>query len=74
MSRKYKLPDYQHGHAYLTSHRICYVDTKEPRKFSVAIDLRNIDKVDYQVGGHPAPGVWILAYKHLAGRFPSVIS
>ncbi|EEQ29737.1 vacuolar protein-sorting-associated protein 36 [Microsporum canis CBS 113480] len=29
---KYKIPNYQCGHAYLTSHRICYVDLEEPRK------------------------------------------
>ena len=54
MARKYKIPDYQDGHAYLTSHRVCYVDTKEPRKFSVAIDLRDVDRVDYQVRGDPS--------------------
>ncbi|KAL1952552.1 hypothetical protein VTO42DRAFT_4821 [Malbranchea cinnamomea] len=47
---KYKIPNYQHGHAYLTSHRICYVDTKEPRKYSVAIDLRDVDRIEYQAG------------------------
>jgi len=46
---KYKVPNYQNGHAYLTSHRICYVAVDEPRKYSVGIDLKEIDKPDYQV-------------------------
>ncbi|WEW59354.1 Vacuolar protein-sorting-associated protein 36 [Emydomyces testavorans] len=37
---KFKIPNYQSGHAYLTSHRICYVGISEPRKYSVAIDLK----------------------------------
>lgn len=49
--RKYKVPDYQNGHAYLTSHRVCYVATDESRKFSVSIDLKEIDRAEYQVGG-----------------------
>jgi ESCRT-II complex subunit VPS36 len=49
MSRKYKIPDYQNGHAYLTSHRVCYVAAEEPRKFSVGIDLKEIDRAEYQV-------------------------
>lgn len=47
--RKYKIPNYQDGHAYLTSHRVCYVAVDEPRKHSVAIDLKDIDRVEYQV-------------------------
>jgi len=49
MSRKYKIPDYQNGHAYLTSHRVCYVAAEEPRKFSLGIDLKEIDRAEYQV-------------------------
>ncbi|KAL1884830.1 Vacuolar protein-sorting-associated protein 36 [Paecilomyces lecythidis] len=30
---KYKIPNYQNGHAYLTSHRVCYVSADEPRKY-----------------------------------------
>lgn len=48
--RKYKIPDYQNGHAYLTSHRVCYIAVEEPRKFSVGIDLKEIDRAEYQVG------------------------
>ncbi|KAL5355907.1 EAP30/Vps36 family-domain-containing protein [Aspergillus floccosus] len=47
---KYKIPNYQDGHAYLTSHRVCYVAVDEPRKHSVAIDLKDIDRVEYQAG------------------------
>ena len=42
--RKYKLPNYQDGHAYLTSHRVYYVDNSEPRKYSVGIDLKDVDR------------------------------
>ncbi|KAJ5748028.1 uncharacterized protein N7511_009724 [Penicillium nucicola] len=45
---KYKILNYQNGHAYLTSHRVCYVATEDPRKYSVAIDLKEIDRVEYQ--------------------------
>ena len=48
--RKYKIPSYQKGHAYLTSLRICYVDDEEPRKCSVGIDLKDVDRFDVQVG------------------------
>ncbi|OJD14100.1 hypothetical protein AJ78_05521 [Emergomyces pasteurianus Ep9510] len=47
---KYKIPNYQSGHAYLTSHRICYVDDDEPRKNSVALELKYVDRVEYQAG------------------------
>lgn len=49
MNSKYKIPDYQDGHAYLTSHRVCYVAVEEPRKYSVSIDLKEVDHADYQV-------------------------
>jgi hypothetical protein len=55
--RKYKLPNYQHGHAYLTSHRICYVDGKDPRKYSVAIELKDVDRIEYQVHMHICRGL-----------------
>ncbi|KAE8348962.1 EAP30/Vps36 family-domain-containing protein [Aspergillus coremiiformis] len=47
---KYKIPNYQDGHAYLTSHRVSYVAVEEPRKHSVAIDLKDIDRAEYQAG------------------------
>ncbi|KAL2866870.1 ESCRT-II subunit protein VPS36 [Aspergillus lucknowensis] len=47
---KYKVANYQNGHAYLTSHRVCYVAIDEPRKYSVGIDLRDIDRAEYQAG------------------------
>lgn len=47
---KYKIPNYQNGQAYLTSHRACYVDNEEPRKFSVAVDLKQIDKTEFYGG------------------------
>jgi len=47
--RKYKIQNYQNGHAYLTSHRVCYVAAEDPRKYSVAIDLKELDRVESQV-------------------------
>ena len=46
---KYKIPAYQQGHAYLTTHQACYIDDKDPRTNSVAIDLRDVDRSDLQV-------------------------
>lgn len=48
--RKNKLADYQSGFAYLTSHRACYVDNKEPRKFCVAIELKDVDRIEPYTG------------------------
>ncbi|OKL62066.1 hypothetical protein UA08_02747 [Talaromyces atroroseus] len=45
---KFKIPNFQDGHAYLTSHRVCYVATENPRQHSVAIELKDVDRVDYQ--------------------------
>ncbi|KAJ5341545.1 hypothetical protein N7541_010669 [Penicillium brevicompactum] len=47
---KYKVQNYQNGHAYLTSHRVCYVAAEDPRKYSVAIDLKELDRVESQAG------------------------
>lgn len=47
---KYKIPSYQNGHAYLTSHRVCYIDNDEPRKYSVAVDLKEIDRTEFYAG------------------------
>ncbi|KAL2759889.1 hypothetical protein ACRALDRAFT_1026191 [Sodiomyces alcalophilus JCM 7366] len=47
---KYKLPKQQNGQVYLTSHRICYVDKEEPRKYSVALDLKDVDRYEFYAG------------------------
>ena len=47
---KFKIPNYQNGHAYLTSHRVCYVDNEDPRKFSVAVDIKDIDRPEFYAG------------------------
>ncbi|KAL1901181.1 Vacuolar protein-sorting-associated protein 36 [Ceratocystis pirilliformis] len=47
---KYKLPNQQNGQVYLTSHRICYVDKASPRMFSVALDLRDIERYELYNG------------------------
>ncbi|PUU81596.1 hypothetical protein B9Z19DRAFT_1099673 [Tuber borchii] len=35
---------------YLTSHCACYVDNEDPRKFSVAVELKNADLIEYYIG------------------------
>ncbi|EME44305.1 hypothetical protein DOTSEDRAFT_71968 [Dothistroma septosporum NZE10] len=45
-----KIANYQDGHAYLTSHRACYIDNVEPRKYSVAVDLREIERTEFYAG------------------------
>ncbi|RVX68585.1 hypothetical protein B0A52_07012 [Exophiala mesophila] len=47
---KYKIDTCQKGHAYLTSHRVCYVDDSDPRSNSWAVDLRDVEKHEYQAG------------------------
>lgn len=47
---KYKIPSYQNGHAYLTSHRVCYIDKEEPRRYSVAVDLKEIERTEFYAG------------------------
>ncbi|KAK4959943.1 Vacuolar protein-sorting-associated protein 36 [Elasticomyces elasticus] len=47
---KFKIPNYQNGHAYLTSHRVCYVDNEDPRKYSVAVDLKDVDRPEFYAG------------------------
>ncbi|KAF7551346.1 hypothetical protein G7046_g7751 [Stylonectria norvegica] len=47
---KFKLPNQQNGQVYLTSHRICYVDKKEPRANSVTLDLKDIDRYEFYAG------------------------
>ncbi|USP77422.1 Vacuolar protein-sorting-associated protein 36 [Curvularia clavata] len=44
---KFKIPQYQNGQSYLTSHRVCYVDHNEPRKNSVAIFLKDVEKPEF---------------------------
>ncbi|KAK5167293.1 hypothetical protein LTR04_007342 [Oleoguttula sp. CCFEE 6159] len=74
---KYKLPNYQNGHAYLTSHRACYVDNEEPRKYAVAIDLKDVDRPEFYTGflkSSPKITFYPKASKRasLAARNPSV--
>ena len=47
--RKYKIDSCQKGHAYLTSHRACYVDDADPRANSWALDLKDVDRHESQV-------------------------
>ncbi|PYH47208.1 ESCRT-II subunit protein VPS36 [Aspergillus saccharolyticus JOP 1030-1] len=77
---KYKIPNYQNGHAYLTSHRVCYVAVEEPRKYSVGIDLKEVDRAEYQAGFlksspkitlYPKPPKGSLSKSKSAGASPS---
>ncbi|TID23550.1 Vps36-domain-containing protein [Venturia nashicola] len=48
---KYKIPQYQNGRAYLTSHRACYVGNDEDaRRFAVAVDLKDVDRPELYAG------------------------
>ncbi|KFY21442.1 hypothetical protein V493_07408 [Pseudogymnoascus sp. VKM F-4281 (FW-2241)] len=47
---KYKIPNHQDGHVYLTSHRVYYVDNEEPRKNSVGIDLKEVERFEFYAG------------------------
>ncbi|KAL6703860.1 Vacuolar protein-sorting-associated protein 36 [Coniothyrium glycines] len=47
---KFKIAQYQNGQAYLTSHRVCYVDHAEPRKSSIAIYLKDVEKPEFYAG------------------------
>jgi ESCRT-II complex subunit VPS36 len=47
---KYKIAACQKGHAYLTSHRVCYVDDADPRNCSVAVDLKDVERHEFQAG------------------------
>ena len=44
-----KLPGYQNGQTYLTSHRACFVDNDRPREHAVAIELKDVDHVEINV-------------------------
>uniref|UniRef100_A0A8H7N1N4 Vacuolar protein-sorting-associated protein 36 n=1 Tax=Bionectria ochroleuca TaxID=29856 RepID=A0A8H7N1N4_BIOOC len=47
---KFKLPNYQNGQVYLTTHRICYVDKEDPRSYSVALELKEVDRYEFYAG------------------------
>lgn len=34
---------------YLTSHRVCYVDKADPRKYSVSVDLKEVERYEFYV-------------------------
>lgn len=57
-SSKLKIPEYQNGQAYLTSHRVCYVDQKEPRQKSLAIHLRDVERHEFYVGAATRSTWW----------------
>ena len=59
--RKFKIPSHQHGHGYLTTHRICYVDNAEPRANSTAIDLKEVDRYEFYVSA-PSRGIPTRSY------------
>ncbi|CAK7222939.1 Vacuolar protein-sorting-associated protein 36 [Sporothrix bragantina] len=47
---KYKVLNQQNGQVYLTSHRICYVDKADPRKYSAALELKEVERYEFYVG------------------------
>lgn len=44
-----KAPEYQNGSIYLTTHRICYVDSEKPSLKSIALALESIDRIEHNV-------------------------
>ncbi|KAF2762930.1 Vps36-domain-containing protein [Pseudovirgaria hyperparasitica] len=74
---KYKIPQYQNGHAYLTSHRACYVDNEEPRRNSVAVNLKDVDRADFYAGflkSSAKVSMFPKASKHGLGQFHTLQS
>ncbi|EPS37415.1 hypothetical protein H072_8877 [Dactylellina haptotyla CBS 200.50] len=47
---RYKVPNFQNGSAYLTTHRVCFVNNDEPRKYSVALELKDVEKYELYTG------------------------
>ncbi|KAI9795021.1 MAG: hypothetical protein M1816_000041 [Peltula sp. TS41687] len=47
---KFKIPNFQNGQAYLTSHRVCYVDHERPRESSAAVDLKEVERYEFHAG------------------------
>ncbi|KPI42646.1 Vacuolar protein-sorting-associated protein 36 [Cyphellophora attinorum] len=47
---KFKIASCQKGHAYLTSHRACYIDDADPRNNSLAVELKDVERHEYQAG------------------------
>ncbi|CAK7263995.1 Vacuolar protein-sorting-associated protein 36 [Sporothrix epigloea] len=47
---KYKIIHQQNGQVYLTSHRICYVDKADPRRYSAALELKEVERYEFYVG------------------------
>ncbi|KAK6496486.1 hypothetical protein TWF481_002502 [Arthrobotrys musiformis] len=47
---RYKVPNFQNGSAYLTTHRVCFVNNDEPRKYSVALELRDVERFELYNG------------------------
>jgi Vacuolar protein sorting protein 36 Vps36. len=77
LSSKYKLPNHQNGQIYLTSHRICYIDKAEPRKYSVALDLKDIERYEFYVCLKILPKTLLTLYRAnlcSSGRIPQVFS
>ncbi|KAJ6264242.1 Vacuolar protein-sorting-associated protein [Drechslerella dactyloides] len=47
---RYKVPNYQNGSAYLTTHRICFINNEEPRKYSAALELKDVERFELYNG------------------------
>ena len=47
---KFKIAACQKGHAYLTSHRVCYIDDIDSRNCSLSVDLKDVERHDFQAG------------------------
>ncbi|KAJ4291814.1 Vacuolar protein-sorting-associated protein 36 [Kalmusia sp. IMI 367209] len=74
---KFKIPQYQNGQAYLTSHRVCYVDHSEPRQNSVAVFLKDVERPEFYAGflkSSPKITLFPKPLKHLSRGTPPAAS
>ena len=46
----FKLPAYQNGTLYLSSHSIYYIDATDPRNCSVGLDLKEVERTEFYAG------------------------
>lgn len=70
-SRKHKIPEYQNGHAYLTTHRACYIDDEDPRRKAVGVDLKDVDSTEFYVSVYKGNVSTIT--DHIEGWFHQII-
>lgn len=73
---KEKSAQHQEGVGYLTSHRLIYVDAKDPRKNSVQLELASIKSIDTYVSHiaipFPYPPLYLTRYAFVGRIFEQI--